>query len=832
MTRSYGAPLERDEKGRVVTAEMVVIALGKLGCRELNYASDIDLLFLYSSPGTTAGDGRHLETLISNKQFFTGVAERVVQMIGSSDGEGAVYRTDLRLRPYGRDGDLVWDLCRAVDYYRHRAEGWERQTLIRARASAGSERVATRFLDQVRDVVFSVGTRVDSFEGVRRVKEKIDRAVATRGGGFNVKLGPGGIREIEFIAQALQLEYGGREPWVRSTQTLIVLARLMEKGYLSKVECTHLSAAYTFLRTVEHRLQMEHGAQTHTLPRSAQRLKLVARRCGYLKAADPASSFLSGVEKHTGAVRSVYNRIFAPRSDEALAQPATLSETSEADDETGRTIGNAVQSLTRLIDSYDSSSLQRVRGPFLDPRQVEQAIRAALPTSIDPIRSLKNICSWSDSLSTYQTDQKPQFSADKWRLLVEKLMQVLSSPYLASILISRPRFATVLVKERWEEESRYIDLFRADVSRAEPPNRADALRRCWYERVIEIGYRDMMGVSRSEKIDQLTSARELKRSNLAQTALAEAALRIAVEIALEDIGAPASLSTTLPFAVLALGRLGHAGMDYGSDLDLLVVFDDSEEAASTWSRVEFPTPAEFYSRLTSQLVSTLGSITREGMIYRVDLRLRPEGKSGQIARGLSSLLWYISSRASAWEHSAYLKAREVAGCLDFGARVKETIAQACFDAAARNPNLRDELYDMRMRLESEKARGGRPDTKWGPGGVTDAYFITRYLQLAHRVSFPPERGTGDLIDHLGDMGVLDRDAARDIREAYTFLRRLDHWMRLLVDRPTPKLPAATRALRDVTLAMGLKDIEELESMLADVTTRMRRVFNRAFGQNL
>jgi glutamate-ammonia-ligase adenylyltransferase len=277
-------------------------------------------------------------------------------------------------------------------------------------------------------------------------------------------------------------------------------------------------------------------------------------------------------------------------------------------------------------------------------------------------------------------------------------------------------------------------------------------------------------------------------------------------------------------------------MDYGSDLDLLVVFDD----ARPWPPLDgasnaepalcaYSSPQEFYARVTSQLVSTLGSITREGMIYRVDLRLRPEGKNGPLARGLSSLVWYIANRASAWEHSAYLKVREVAGCSEFGGQARKAICEACFDAASQNKELKQELREMRLRLEREKARGDRSNIKWGPGGMTDAYFITRYLQLAHRSYFPPEHGTSALIAYLAKTGALREDSSTILLEGYTFLRTLDHWVRLLTDLPAPRLPASTAALRDICRAMGYQTIEDVESELATRTARMRQVFNETFS---
>ncbi|HTG13981.1 MAG TPA: hypothetical protein VK747_01815, partial [Blastocatellia bacterium] len=280
----------------------------------------------------------------------------------------------------------------------------------------------------------------------------------------------------------------------------------------------------------------------------------------------------------------------------------------------------------------------------------------------------------------------------------------------------------------------------------------------------------------------------------------------------------------------------HAGMDYGSDLDLLVVFDDkapwpppalaNDDASALES---FRSPQEFYAKLTAQLVRMLSSITREGLLYRIDLRLRPEGKSGPVAQGLTSLVAYLSGRASAWEHSAYLKAREVTGDLEFGARARIAICDACFAAASRNPDLREELAAMRKRLEREKAGGARPDIKWGSGGMTEVYFITRYIQLRDRLYFPTERGTTALIKHLGEVGALDRGAARVLFEGYWFLRKLDHWMRLLMDRPRPALPASATAMRDLSRALGKASVEELEQAVAYHTSEIRAVDENVLG---
>ena len=877
LVNLHGSPLTHDERGRIQKAEFAIVALGKLGCRELNYASDIDLLFLFCGNGQTSGDGRNRDSIINNKQFFAAVAERVVQLIGRAGSEGAVYRIDLRLRPYGRDGELVSEIERAAEYYRNRAHNWERQALIRARAAAGSELVVARFLEMVRDVIFTREALPDTLDGVRRAKEKIDRKEAARMRGFNVKLGPGGIREVEFIAQALQLKHGGREPWVRSAQTLIVLARLAEKHYLTEPERARLSAAYTFLRTVEHRLQMEHGAQTHTLPALRPKLEMVARRCGYGQSNDPAGDFIRDLESHSAAVRAVYDRVFA----RAASVPGKAEvqrdrpQADEVDDETVRLIKQAAARLEKVIGTSAAEANRAFRNEILEPE-----LTLALAHAINATRSLRNMAAWAESLATYSNEQIRSgwaVRADDWIRLIERLVLVLSSQYLAHLLVSRPLLAGVLVEERAAMTSAdFIRVLRDAVNNeTDAASKTDALRRAWYRLVVEIGYRDMATVCIQNSTDSsaLTAAKDgemsavsgeetpqgvmhsdprttdhgllttdyssdhLRSINLAQTALAEAALQIASEIALESLGAGGVQPNQLPFTILALGRLGHAGMDYGSDLDLLVVFDDDREwppavsAGTTASvQVSWNTPNEFYSRLTAQIVRVLSSITREGLLYRSDLRLRPEGKSGPVALSLSGLIAYIENRASAWEHSAYLKAREVAGDLHFGERARIAICEASFDAASRNPSLREELGDMRARQVKEKLRGSRPNIKWGLGGMSDVYFITRYLQLRDRISFPPERGTSALIVHLGELGALDSRSERMLFEGYTFLRRLDHWMRLLLERPSPTLPASSAAMRDIARALILPSVEELERLFARHTAEIRDVFDQVFGQ--
>ncbi len=875
----FGAPSTRDERGRIVPAEFAIVALGKLGCRELNYASDIDLFFLFLGAGETAGDGRRPDSVVNNREFFTSLAERVVQMIGSNAGEGPVYRIDLRLRPYGRDGDLVWEIKQAAEYYRNKAQGWERQALIRARASAGNERVVTEFLDLVRDDVFKIKALPDALRNVRRAKEKIDRQEAQRAGGYNVKLGRGGIREIEFIAQALQLLHGGREPWVRSAQTLIVLARLAEKNYISESERSSLSSAYSFLRTVEHRLQMEHGAQTHRLPVGRERLDLVARRCGYLNEPDPGASFLKDLRAHTASVRAIFDRVLGENSGESEPQPVAVQEAKESrlGDETGRLINHASKTLGNIVDAFDSANGKNARHRAAPRDSIKEMIMSALQLAINPARSLRNLEFWAGSLATYERDYAEAagwiFSYSHSTTFLEKLLSLLSSPYLSHLMISRPSLASVLVEEKKTLTTKgFFEIMKASVLGSENPgSEADALRRSWHRQVIEIGSRDMMGargrgpgagsdsghdlvnsasISNSDSNEKFITPGftpapyprppapylvRLRESNLEQTALAEATLHIATEIALKSLGIFGADTSKLPFAILALGRLGHSGMDHGSDMDLLIVYDDQAEWPPRIEGVDekrsasvFGSPQEFFADLTTHLVRILSTVTREGFLYRVDLRLRPDGKSGPLAQGLSSLILYLSERASAWELSAYLKVREAAGNPEFGRRARTSICEAIFNSASRYDSLKEELSLMRARLEKEKASSNPRNIKWGRGGMTDVYFITRYLQLRDRISYPTERGTTRLIAHLGEVGSLDLESSSVLVEGYSFLRKIDHWIRLLLERPGPVFPDSNTAMRDIARALDVDSIARLEAEYSNHTATIRAIYDALF----
>jgi len=809
LVNRFGAPLVKDARGRTSTAEFSIISLGKLGSKELNYASDIDLLFLFSEDGMTAG-GQGRNTSITNKEFFIKLAESVVKLIGSMAGEGAVYRIDLRLRPHGRDGTLAVSLAEAVRYYREKAQNWERQSLIKARCSAGSERLFMRFWREVETVIYRPEPLPEALRDVRTAKEKIDHNRRHESGGYNVKLGKGGIREIEFIVQALQLYHGGRDPWVRSPQTLIGLERLADKGILSTSERMRLSEAYKFLRTAEHRLQMEYGVQTHSLPTSPDKLAQLARRMGYPDSADAAETFLADLETHRSNVSAIYNRVFAEDSCETSATEETTSIEEPVInldflDSFSRDMAEAERLLNEIVAAFNLNGG--------GANGLKKHIVSGLSRSLNPLRGLKNLNCFAASLATYNAAEKFVFIPSSEQ--VEHLSAMLgTSQYFSQILINRPLLACELSTASLNEQPRtredFLRLLKAGLEQKGTISEAMAtLRRNWYRQILRIGLRDTIGNA------------TLRELNLEQTALAIASLEIACEIALAELATRYKLANAAPtFTILGLGRLGHSGIDYGSDLDIVFVHDDRVGPPA-----ENISAQEFYSRFIELLLRILSAMTRDGFLYRVDLRLRPAGGSGMLTHSLEGLRQYLLKEAATWEHLAYIKARPVVGSAEFGREALTILRESIFERNRGRKDLANEAQEMRERLQRERAgRNAHRNIKFGVGGMMDVYFATRYLQLCHSIADPDEPGTLALINHLRDRAILNEHLHSALYQGYSFLRKLDHLMRLLFDRPTPELPSSQTQLIDLARAYGFGSTQELENRYAEQTARIRSAY--------
>ena len=756
LDNRYGAPLRHDEKGRIATAEFCVVALGKLGSCELNYASDIDLLFLYSDDGTTAGSDERGKT--SNREYFIKLAENISKLVGQPSGEGAAYRVDLRLRPHGRDGALASSLAEAIRYYETSAQQWELQALIRSRASAGSNALFTRFAQAVENLIYRSSVSViDALANVRLAKEKIDRHIGSRNAGFNVKLQRGGIREIEFVAQALQLAHGGQDDWLRVGHSLISLGRLADRDFISEQERSELSDAYSFLRMLEHRLQMEHGLQTHTLPESLDQRSVIARRMNF----GNLETFEQALNLHVAHVRHAFDRIFGAGenvlSKSEAAQPLTASGGAVS----AATSGAARIFFTHLRDRTSVASLVEL-------------LNDAAGRSVNPHRAALMTARVAASLD--KTDNPIEVTEEN---LLELVQLCGISEFFSEMVAGNPSLITSL-----HSRTKYSD-YRAHLRAAIDAEtnfsaELSAFRRAWSRLLIEIGVRDANG--------EIT----LSESNSLQTELAVASLNGAYLIARREMARRYGRLTSGPrLSVLALGRLASGGVEYGSDLDIILVYDSLVS-----SPVASLTQDEAYARLCELMNVALSSVTRDGYLYRVDLRLRPNGKNGPLVISSEGFLDYVRQNSAIWEWLAYVKLRAVAGDLELG-RMIETHARHAVHERARladTVELRTETRRVRELLEKEKggrARRGQINIKYAAGSMLDVYFAARYLQLRDDVSDEgADRSTNATLEQLKRNGSLNHDDYEALTSGYGLLRSVDHQLRLTLGK-VAALPSTT-----------------------------------------
>lgn len=765
MDNRFGIPLEIDKKGREKKAEFCIVALGKLGSKELNYSSDIDLLFLYSAEGKTSGSGSRGS--VSNREYFVKLSEFITKMVGSATGEGAAYRVDLRLRPNGRVGALAISLAEANEYYKKSARDWERQVLIRSRSSAGDTEIFQEFFTSIEDFVFSKDLTVENaLENVRLSKEKINFEKLSEKG-FDVKLARGGIREIEFIAQALQLAHGGHDKWLRASHTLISLARLADRKILQETDLTKLVEAYKFLRKLEHRLQMENGLQTHLVPKNEEKKLLIAKRMDCFDLPD----FERELKFHTENVSEIFGRIFASESE---LKQSKISNYKPQND-------------------FEISDLKYEIG--------------AGELKADKIQLILQ--------SLEKSNLEMDLSESKMKT-IEKIVEI--SPHFAEKLAANPALIVSLPdvkKDFWLKD--YGQIFCVAIGdETEFSRRLAILRKTWSRLLLEIVAFDVF-----ERIS-------ISEAKQAQTNLAEAGIESAIFITKSELEKRFSTNIEhFPFAVLGLGKLGSGSLDYESDLDLVLVFDEVQNLSEKPSPLNFEL-GTFYAKSVEIFTNALSGFTREGNLYRVDLRLRPDGKNGATSIEKTAFLNYLENRAAIWELLAYVKLRGVGGDLTL-AKTVENQARKIIHQRAQTfeiSKLKDETRRIRELLrEGKSKRKGEIDIKFGDGGMLDVYFAVRFLQLRDNVpDADKNRSTIFVLQKLFENGSLNGEDFQKFSEGYEFLAKLDHNLRLVIGRST-RLPLANQnSLRIISKRMNLASTSELLENLTLHRLNIRTAF--------
>lgn len=823
LVARHGQPTYGGEGDEPQPSEFTVFGLGKLGGRELNFSSDIDLIYLYTSDnGETTGipgvNGQ-LQHRISNHEFFVRLAQRLTSVLHDITSDGNVFRVDLNLRPEGSRGPIVNSLRSCEIYYESWGETWERQAMMKARVIAGSRELGRQFLAMMRPFIYRRHLDFSAFDEIRAMKERIDRQAASRARGCrDVKLGHGGIREIEFTVQAFQLIHGGRDAWLCERNTLRALHRLVSRELLTYEEYAQLSTAYIFQRRLENRIQMTHSQQTHTLPGAAAELRALAAKMGVDDVDDAAAELRRRFDAHATAVHAVFDNLLR-RPEEVIeeAQPSRLTLNPEdADAETAilqqsgfRDSEQGLRDLLTLRDGLPyAHPSSRSKRAFM--RLLPELVRDAAQTP-DPTLALANLGTFVEAYGA--RDALYEFLLEEGAILNTLLQLFGSSRFLAAILVRFPDVFHGLFDAEAMRRTGDRDALRAEAMRLAAASDGhddalDALRRFKQAEELRVGVRATHG-----EFDASFASGAL--SVLAEVFL-EAVLDLELSVLEAESGPPRiAAGSDCAFVIVAAGKLGGAELSFGSDLDLFFVYEDEEtvgRGAAAQSTSEM-TNQQFFAKLATRIIRSVSSFGRYGFAYRLDSRLRPDGQSGILANSLAGLEVYFAQRAQTWERQAMTKARVVAGDAAFGRRVIDCLERFVYGEPC-TPQTAQAIDEMRRRVSRELAGGkdGWRSLKFAPGSVLDIEFLVQALQMRQGGRNPALRvvGTARALEALAEAGVIEKDDARVLGDALRWYRRLELALRIVDDQPRSAIPDDPQRLEALARAVASADADEPE----------------------
>jgi glutamate-ammonia-ligase adenylyltransferase len=769
----YGTP--RAEDGGVLP--LVILAMGKLGGRELNFSSDIDLVFLYPHDGETEGPRP-----VAHSQYFLRLGQKVIQLLDVFTADGFVYRVDMRLRPFGESGPLSVSFGALEDYLQQHGRDWERYAYVKARPMTGKQYYAKLYEHVLRPFVYRRYLDFGVFESLRSMKSMVAKEVARRELQDSIKLGPGGIREIEFIAQAFQLLRGGQDRRLQQPDLLVTLSRLAGHRLLSAEAVQELTVAYRFLRRVENRLQAWNDEQTHELPAEPDARERLALAMGYADwaALDAELTRHRLRVAHHFAV-TVFGPVAAPptsgkldgllelRSDDACKEALALAGITEIDAVFTRTAELRDGSYYRQLDETGRRRLNELL-PRVLPLVAREAAQAITFSRV--ARILERIGGRTVYLALL--NESPHALARLVKLAA-------GSQFLADQVAAHPLLLDELMDARLFEELPDRSQFIAELdvmlaaTEPDPERQIERLKQLQSASIFKIAVADLTGRLPLMKVsDRLT--------DLAEIIVAQA-LTWAWEQVVERYGRPfcgPDTATLRPaqVVVVAYGKLGGIELGYGSDLDLVFLHDSAGEVQQT----DAATPIDngvFFAKLGQRLIHELTVQTRAGVLYDVDLRLRPSGKGGLLVQSLAAFEEYQRQTAWTWEHQALLRARSVAGAPSLR-EAFEQVRVRCLREAVRRDTLREEVRKMRerMRAELSKAKAGQFDLKQDPGGIADLEFLTQYWMLALCDRYPEIIIFSDNIRQLESLAsgdLVPQDLVDFLTDTYRRYReRLHH----------------------------------------------------------
>ena len=755
-----------------------VISLGKLGGEELNYSSDIDLMFLYGGNGETDGPAP-----ITNKEFYKKVANEYTALLSTYTAEGLCYRVDLRLRPDGTLGEIAISVEGAQAYYSQRARDWEKQMLIKARVSAGDPLPGVTLLEFVEPLIYQSSLDFRAVEAVSETRQRISEKLAARRGatgGVDIKLTPGGIRDIEFLVQCLQRLHGGREPWVRHGGTALALFRLRDKGLLSGAEYPRLASAYRFLRTLEHRLQLEDDRQTHSLPSDPDALENLAARMPADSSGTrlTAAALQTTLDEHLATVREIYDRVVYAQKP-MYYTPAAGNLPEGAGDSGTSEEGEPLPPSATLV------SLLEERAPLL----------ATIVAVSGLHRGLERFEHFLEKAQT-GTDILERLNANA--TLASRAIDIFEhSSYFADGLLRYPELLDEIGEPFQLEGGPLAD--------------GTELRRFYRRQMLRI-----QSVSMFE-------APPIFETLAKTSVLADSVIAAAYRIALAEAPPPSdpAYAPIDQMMVVALGRLGMREFDLGSDADLVFVIPDPDASEHV-----------FWTGVAARMIQTLSAYTGEGVMFAVDTRLRPNGREGDLVQTEGAYKTYFADHAEAWEGITYMKSRAVAGNLERATEFLHELQVVDWRRYGQGMRSRQELAEMRARLEREQ--GPRNPLKAGAGGYYDIDFALMYLRLRGADIFYRVLNTPERIDVIERMGHLEREDADFLREAAAFYRAVDHGQRVSTGHAEGSLPTAHAQFQVLTSLVSRwtpehLQRERLDITLRDIRKRTREYFRRLFG---
>ena len=759
----------RDAQGRI--QRLVVFALGKLGGGELNFSSDVDLVFAFDAQGDSDG-ARPLDA----GTWYARVGQALVSLIADRNADGYVHRVDLRLRPFGNAGRLALSFAAMEQYYQREGRDWERYAWIKARPVAGDRGAGARLLDTLRPFVFRRYLDYSAFAGLREMKALIDAEVARKDLADDLKLGPGGIREIEFIVQLVQLIRGGREPTLRARGLLPALAACEQLGFIPTARAVRLRDAYRFLRRLENRVQMFADQQTHEIPADANargRIALALGHSGWTPLADTLQAHRDAVAEEFAALMAVKARGHARRAQahwpafwRGLASGGAI-DTRVLAEHAFEPPGEVVSELEALLGSSALRNMSARARERLD--RVMPAVFASASLQDAPVQCLVRMLRLVQSVA-----RRSVYLAllDEQPAALKRLSAIFSaSAFLADRVIAHPLLLDELfddspgaLPQRAEIEDE-LGRRLSTLDDSDPEAEIELIQEQRQAALFRIGLAFLAG-----RVDAVAAARLL--ADVAAVVVA-AVLRIAErELAAAHGHLDVHTSEGSGLAIIAYGSFGGAELGFSSDLDLVFLYDGTRAAGES-DGIKPIDGSRYYARLAQRVVHLLGILTRAGRLYEVDVRLRPDGSKGMIVQSLEAYESYQRERAWTWESQALVRARAVAGDGTVARRF-ERIRGEHLGRPRDAQTVRADVTAMRARWRAGRDRSDarRVDLKQGAGGLVDIEFLLQGLVLLHAARIPALLESGnsaDLIAAVGSAGLLDSRHQRALADAHTAL---------------------------------------------------------------